>query len=206
MVHISASAGTARSTSSAPMAMIAAAAAADSRGERQRARRRAAPRWPAGRSARSRRPTPATQSRAGTTMCASVTSSPANTASRDAAEADEQRDRGPGAAEVERLRQRGRAVAPQRHAEIVEIVAGPLHRAVAHAPAYAAQARPAQFAQAHRARRGGGVGEQPAALASAADQMLDADVIGHLPEVDGGDRPVRRRRSRTRRDRPSRWG
>jgi hypothetical protein len=80
---------------------------------------------------------------------------------------------------------------PQRHAEIVEIVAGPLHRAVAHAPASAAQARPAQFAQAHRARRGGGVGEQPAALALAADQMFDADVIGHLPQVDGGDRPVR---------------
>ena len=79
---------------------------------------------------------------------------------------------------------------PQRHAEIVEIVAGPLQRAVADAPAAAAEARPAQFAEAHRARRGGGVGEQAAALAPAADEMLDADVIGHLPQVDGRNRAV----------------
>ena len=36
-------------------------------------------------------------------------------------------------------------------------------------------------------------------LAPAADEMLDAEVIGHLPQVDGGDRARPRRRSRTRR-------
>ena len=35
------------------------------------------------------------------------------------------------------------------------------------------------------------MGEQPAALARATDEMVDADVVGRLAELDGGDRPAR---------------
>ena len=52
------------------------------------------------------------------------------------------------------------------------MVARALQQAVADAPAAAVEARPAQFAQPHRADGAGGVGEQGAALAPAADEML----------------------------------